>query len=239
MVDSLAALFAGVSLRTPPRDFFFPRLQDASLLLDFLLAGAVVVYTATHYRLVSLTGTIFPLDRRRSPPPGGQGEQAGPGATAEARRPPGCRGGGGTAALRGGAVCLLRAISVAVAGRALCGWRPLRVRPGAGRPQHPGGAWRLFVLVWVASLVLLPLTGVLAYLGSGPGRKRLPCTCRISYGGKRGESRAAFGRWLAWAVQRQRAAAGPQGAIMRFLVREVVGWLLVVAGLLACTSVTG
>lgn len=208
VVDSLAALFAGVFLRAPPRDFFLPRLQDASLLLDILLAGAVVAYTAAHYRLVSLTGTIFPSDRRQRPRKEGKGSKVAPVL-------PQRRGAHLVAAEEVGPL-LFGAVLCACFGQFLWLWLGERYAGGDlyeyARVQVginiPNGAWRLFVLVWLVSLVLLPLTGVLAYLGQRhmtPEEAALYLQDQLWRQTRREQAR--IGRWLAWQTRRQRARA--------------------------------
>jgi len=192
-----------------PRDFTLPRLQEARPLLDVLLAAAAVAYSAGQFRLVSLTRNVFPVDRRRrprKPRPGVAGRLA-LGPPPEQRR---------SAALvdpEEAAPLLFVAVTCACLGQFLALW--LSGRDAAGDLYHlaqlrvpvniSDGVWRLFVLVWVFAVVLIPVTGVLAYLGQRrmtPEEAGLYLQDQLWRQTRREQAR--LGRWLAWAEGRRR-----------------------------------
>jgi hypothetical protein len=198
-----------VPSRPPLRDFFFRHLQNASLLFDVLLAAAVVAYTAGQYRLVSLTGNILPVERRRRPEP--SRERKG-GKLPLQRVPPHKRGGHLVEAEEVGPL-IFAAVMCACFGQFLWLWLGERYAGGDlyeyARVQLgidiPDGAWRLFVLVWVFALVLIPVTGVLAYLGQRrmtPEESALYLQDQLWRQTRREQAR--IGRWLAWALRRRR-----------------------------------
>jgi hypothetical protein len=206
--DEIISWIFRLPSRPPPRDFFFRNLQDASLLFDVLLAIAVVAYTASHFRLVSLTGNILPVDRRRRPRQKENKERKPSLAPVVAQK----RGGHLVEAAEVGPLVFV-AVLCACFGQFLWLWLGERYAGGDlyefARVQVglnvSDGAWRLFVLVWVFALVLIPVTGVLAYLGQRrmtPEQSALYLQDQLWRQTRREQAR--IGRWLAWALRRSR-----------------------------------
>ena len=219
IIEGIVSGIAGAPFRPAPPDFFTRQLQDASPVLDVLLAGAAVAFTAAQYRLVSLTGNIFPVERRRRPrhplpvtplPRGERGNREG--ASRPVPVPPQKRGASLVDPEELGPL-VFAVVLCACFGQFLWLWLGERYAGGDlyefARVQVglnvPDGAWRLFVLVWVFSLVLIPVTGVLAYLGQRrltPEESALFLQDQLWRQTRREQARIS--RWLAWALRRRR-----------------------------------
>jgi len=169
----------------------------------------VVAYTAGQFRLVSLTGNILPVDRRRRPrqPKESKGHKPSLGPVVQQKR------GGHLVEAEEVGPLIFAAVLCACFGQFLWLWLGERYAGGDlyefARVQVgidvPDGAWRLFVLVWVFALVLIPVTGVLAYLGQRrmtPEESALYLQDQLWRQTRREQAR--IGRWLAWALRRRR-----------------------------------
>ncbi len=208
LVGFVVAGIEGEPFLPPVADFPRRRLQHAALLPDFFLAAAVVAYVAGHYRLVSLTRNVFPVDRRRKTRPRGDGRPAllsGP--VHEQRRSP------ATVEPQEGGGLLLAAVLCASVGQIFWLWLSRRdattdlnalLQLGA-TIRLGNGLWRLLVLVWVVGLLLAVAAGVLGYLGQrrlSPGEAGLYLQDELWRQTRREQAR--LNRWLAWAVLRRR-----------------------------------
>ena len=209
LLGGLASLLSGALHRPPLRDFLFPRLQEAVPLLDVLVAAAFVVYTAAHYRLVSVTRHVFPIDRRRRvrPPGAGTVGRRARGPVLKQKRSAGLFRTDEAGPLLFAAVasaCLAEFLWLWLSDRSLGG----DVLDGTGFQRStliPDDLWRLFVLVGLFSLFLIPITGILAYLGQrrlSPEESALYLQDQLWRQTRREQARLS--RWLAWAVWRQR-----------------------------------
>lgn len=186
----------------------------ASRLSDLVLCGAVLAYTAAHYRLLGLTVLLYPIDPGPAGKPGAR-----PLAAGEARR-------SGASAPPREIVLLLALLPIWVAAAGL-GWKWLADRrppvlelppelwrgldpqfqPSGGRIvlELPGALWRAMLLAWALGLGGLVIAAVVGYLA----QRRMSAaeaelylqdvawreTCR---------EQRQLGLWLAWGRLRQR-----------------------------------
>jgi hypothetical protein len=209
VLEAIAALFSGGPSPTTYRDFPFHRLQEEAPLLDVLLAVAFVGYTAAHYRLVSVTRHIFPVDRRRRVRQAGAGKRRRPslGPVLEQKRSPGLFRTDEAGPLLFAAVacaCLAEFLWLWLSDRSV-GSDLLEYSGFQQAVPIPDPLWRLFLLVWVFCLVLIPITGILAYLGQRrltAEESALFLQDQLWRQTRREQSRLS--RWLAWATRRHR-----------------------------------
>ncbi|MBI1918863.1 MAG: hypothetical protein HYS12_29585 [Planctomycetes bacterium] len=189
-----------------------PRMGDPLPILDMFLAVAVLVYIAVHYRFLSVTRNLFPLDRRRRlrRPDAARPGRMVLGPVLEQKRSPGL-----VESQEVGPLILLASVCVFL-GQLLWMWvsaRSFVTDPFRGRrfPIIPAALWQLAVLLWLFSLFLIVAAGVIAYLG----QRRLTANEAGLYlqdelwrQTRRDQSR--INRWLAWATRKEKLRqAGP------------------------------
>jgi hypothetical protein len=183
-----------------------PRMQDDLPLLDMILAAAALIYIAAHYRFLSVTRNVFPLDRRRRlrRPDAERPGRVVLGPVLEQKRSP---------ALADqqeiGPLVLLASVCACL-GQLLWGWvssGSFSIESRLGQRFHkvPEELWHLALLLWCFSLFLIVMTGLIAYMG----QQRLTVEEAELYlqddlwrQTRREQSR--INRWLAWAVQRRK-----------------------------------
>jgi hypothetical protein len=184
-----------------------PKMQNDILLLDMILAVAVLVYVVAHYRFLSVTRNLFPLDRRRRlrRPDAERPGRVVLGPVLEQKRSPAL-----VEPHEVGPLMLLASVCACL-GQLLWVWVSAdsfyRRFPPGGRRWHiiPPGLWQLALLLWIFCLVLIVASGLIAYLG----QRRLTSDEAGLYlqdelwrQTRREQSR--INRWLAWAVQRRK-----------------------------------
>jgi hypothetical protein len=128
-----------------------PGAWDESPFMDAVLAASMLAYAAGHYRLLSLSQSIFPVDQRR--PPGGP----------DRKKPAAPRGQRRSAGLPGSweLPMLATAAGVWAVGVALL-WLAL---PAVDAPLGlPRGLWRCLLLIFLVGLTTAVLAGSAAYL---------------------------------------------------------------------------
>ena len=196
--------------------------------IDLVLAGAVLAYVAGHYRLQALVKFVFPRDPRRTPapaaPPAGPARARRPPARVPEQRSPGL-------ASQGELVWLLLALPAwallgLIAHRLLVPNEPPDVfgydmdSADLEWYQYQGGLalhvlaellWRGRALLWVLSVSVLLVSGVLSYLAWNP-RRRAEAEVFLQdtvWRETRGEERR-LNSWLVWAgLRRGRRKEGP------------------------------
>ena len=195
----------------PLPDWPWSLFGGAEPLLDMLLAAAVVFYVACHSRLLAVTTNLFPVERKRRE----RGPVEGGGRLALAPEPPQKRSAAVVEPAEA-APLLVAALTAACLAEFLWLWLSVRdpaadlaslIHLGAAINIHPG-LWRLLVLAWVAFVVLVPLTGLLAYLGQlrlTAAEAGLYLQDQLWRQTRREQARV--NRWLAWASRRERRRA--------------------------------
>jgi len=209
MVEFLVAgLIHFLSGLRPPRlasDFGpYPHMQDAIPILDMFLAVAVLVYVAAHYRFLSVTRNLFPIDRRRRlrRPDTERPGKVVLGPVLEQKRAPET-----VDPQEVGPLLLLAAVCACV-GQLLWLWVSDRYAERdlaslTARNVYVSilpGLWQLAVLLWLFSLLLIVAAGVIAYLGQyrlTADEAALYLQDELWRQTRREQSR--INRWLAWA----------------------------------------
>ncbi len=184
-----------------------PKMLDAMPILDMFLAAAVLVYVAAHYRYLSVTRNLFPLDRRRRlrRPDAERPGRVVLGPVLEQKRSPILvepREIGPLMLLASVCVCLGQLLWVWVSAHS-----PYR-EFALFRRRYPMIApelWRLALLLWCFSLFLIVVSGLIAYLG----QRRVTADEAGLYlqddlwrQTRREQSR--INRWLAWATWKKK-----------------------------------
>jgi len=195
----------------PLPDWPWSLFGEAEPLLDMLLAAAVVFYVACHYRLLAVTSNLFPVERKRRE----RGPVEGGGRLVLAPVPPQKRSAPVVEPAEA-APLLVGALTATCLAEFLWLWLSLRdpagdldslIQLGTAIRIHDG-LWRLLVLAWVAFVVLVPLTGLLSYLGQlrlTPAEAGLYLQDQLWRQTRREQAR--LNRWLAWASRRERRRA--------------------------------
>lgn len=184
------------------RGFLQPRLTDSLPALDVLFCAAVLVWMASYFRLLSVTWTIFPIDRRRMRSPGQRRLDLEELAHRRRAEP---AGGEEIAWL------LMTSALCAVAAQLVLRWLARRnsmidlgpLSAGVAYVDLNAGLWQTIVLMWLFGTVLLVVTGVLGYLGQRrmtPAEAELYLQDQLWRQVRREAARTS--RWLAWAEQR-------------------------------------
>jgi hypothetical protein len=172
---AILSVVLGLHVEIPSGGLTRGRLDAAVPALDILLAAAVVVYVAAHFRLISLTRNIFPLDRRRRQRlPGeathtrGSSRRPARGPLLEEKRSP------HGIPVEEGSPLLVVASFCACLGQLLWLWLDARdpsedlsalIPLGVPIRRLSVEVWRCIVLLWFFGTLLIVVTGVLAYLG--------------------------------------------------------------------------
>jgi hypothetical protein len=170
--------------------------QDDNVLLDLVLAMAVLAYTVAHYRVLSLVSHAFPPDpRRRERPP----------TPPASRRPPAPRvveqpRSAKTVHPRE-LVTLLAALPL-WAGLAYLWWDRVTEDQGS-LARQTADLWLAIVAVWSIGLVVAGVTVLLRYLGqlqTTVAENQLFLQDQVWRETRREQSR--LNRWLVWARRR-------------------------------------
>jgi hypothetical protein len=173
----------------------------SSLVTDLFLAGALIVYVASAFRLNSLTRTIFPADPRRRHPP----ERLAPGRLfpmAEQQK----RAQGLVSSLEVGVLFLTAAVCVVLA---FVLWTHISVERPFPRLRFPVVISQALLVVWLVGVVLAILAAAFVYLRwnqATPEEGMLFMQDQL-WRETRSEQRRAE-RWLVWTRQRWQARKG-------------------------------
>lgn len=202
-----------------PIGFFdnpFPKLARPELMLDVVLACAVVVYIAAYYRLLGVTRAIFPIDRQRRGPSPGKTPSGVPklGPVLEPKRSP------SLIDARELGKLVPAAIIATVLAQYLLLWVQRRSARSDLAAHLPFGLsvriddriWQLVVLLSLSVLGLIVVTSVLGYLGL---RRQTPAEAALflqdQLWRQTRREQARLNRWLAWAEKREARRRAKRG----------------------------
>jgi hypothetical protein len=217
LVTLVATLYSNRRLVGLRPDYESPRFQSTEPVLDILLCAAVLMFIASYLRLISLTRNILPVDRRRrwfvnldrllDRTRAQTGEHARSSGLVERVE-----------------VAPLLIVTMACVFVGELVWLWLRERNAlmdlsfVVPVYHEGiertltepvsirmhnGIWQLIVLLWLLLLILVPVAGVLGYLGlSRASLSEAALFLQDAVWRQTRREQARDARWLAWAEQR-------------------------------------
>jgi hypothetical protein len=185
-----------------------PRLLRAVPMLDILFCMALLVWIASYFRLLGVTHSIFPLDRRRREL--ARQRNRTDGSSQESRVVP--RRSPELVSWSEPAWVISISLGCAVLSEAIWAWLRRQtsqadlafVVPTGIRVQFYDRIWQLIVLLWLFSILLIVAVGVLAYLGTlrlTPAEAALYLQDQVWRQTRREQAR--LNRWLTWAEKRQ------------------------------------